>query len=284
MKNIAVALLIATLAISTSVAQDNTNDTNGELIVAQQNKSNELEQLNNDELFKKGNGHYMAEQYAEAIKAYEAIVLRGYVSEELYFNLGNAYYKTGNIPKAILMFERAQLLDPTDKDISFNIALCNQFVVDKIDPLPRPFFVEWYHALVNINSVDEWARVSLIAFIGMLLLILGFVFTPSSLLKKLAFSFGIIFLLLAIFTWVFAAQQKRKLLDHKSAIIFTPTVTVKGSPDESGHALFVIHEGLKVDILETIGDWHKIRLIDGNIGWVQKRSTGTNLVHLLFRQ
>jgi tetratricopeptide (TPR) repeat protein len=194
----------------------------------------------------------------------------GYASAKLYFNLGNAYYKHGNIPKAILNYERAKLLDPNDDDISFNIELCNQFIVDQIEPLPRPFFVQWYWVIVNINSADEWAVISLIAFVLLLLVALAYFFSPSSVLKKVSFSFGVLFLVVCLSTLGFASQQKKKILQHRSAIIFTPTVTVKGSPDESGTALFVIHEGLKVDVLETVGLWYKIRLIDGNIGWVKK--------------
>lgn len=222
------------------------------------------------ERFNLGNQLYDAGQYDQAIKTYETIVDLGYTSALVYFNLGNAYYKNGNIPKAILYYERAQLIDPNDKDIAFNIALCNQFVVDKIEALPRPFFVDWFHVLVNTQGADGWARTGLISFLVMIGLALAFVLVASPLIKKISFWAGILFFALTISSWFFASRQKEKAKNQNTAIVFSPTVTVKASPDESGTALFVIHQGLKVSILETLGSWYKIQLLDGNVGWVKK--------------
>jgi len=222
------------------------------------------------ERFNLGNQLYDAGQFDQAIKTYETIVDLGYSSAMVYFNLGNAYYKNGNIPKAILNYERAQLIDPNDKDIAFNIALCNQFVVDKIEALPRPFFIGWFHNLVNSQGADGWARTGLFSFLLLIGLALVFVLIASPVLKKISFWAGILLLLLTLSSWGFASRQKEKANHPNAAIVFSPTVTVKASPDESGTALFVIHQGLKVSILENLGSWYKIQLLDGNVGWVKK--------------
>jgi tetratricopeptide (TPR) repeat protein len=222
------------------------------------------------ERFNLGNQLYDAGQYDQAIKTYETIVDLGYTSALVYFNLGNAYYKNGNIPKAILNYERAQLIDPNDKDIAFNIALCNQFVVDKIEALPRPFFVDWFHSLVNTQGADGWAKIGLLTFLLTIVLGLAFVLAASPVLKKISFWVGVLLLIITLTSWGFAARQKEKASNPNTAIVFSPTVTVKASPDDSGTALFVIHQGLKVSILETLGSWYKIQLLDGNVGWVKK--------------
>lgn len=239
-------------------------------VLAQTSGSSSSMPASAEERFEKGNQHYTAGEYGEAIRAYESVLALGYTSSKLYFNLGNAYYKGQNIPKALLYFERAKLIDPNDNDINFNIALCNQFVVDKIDPLPQPFFVEWYHALVNVNSADKWAKMSLVCFGFTILLALTFFLIGLPLWKKLSFGVGILALVLTLMSFVFAAQQKSKATHHTTAIVFSPTVTVKASPDDSGTALFVIHQGLKVNILESLGSWYRIKLADGNVGWVKK--------------
>ncbi len=213
---------------------------------------------------------YTANNYAEAIKVYESILKQGYESADLYYNLGNAYYKNNEVTKSILNYERAKLLAPGDEDIKFNLELVNQFTVDKIEPLPRPFFVKWWNSLIDANNSDGWARLSLICFIIALIGASGYIFTSTVSLKRVSFITGIVLLVISVFAFGFAGKQKSNITGHKSAIITTPTVTVKSSPDESGTDLFVIHEGLKVDIKEDLGNWYNIRLADGNSGWVKK--------------
>lgn len=220
--------------------------------------------------FTVGNKQYSEEQYGLAITTYESILLSGQVSSKLYFNLGNAYYKSGDIPRAILNYERAKLLSPNDEDINFNIELCNQNVVDEIEALPRPFFVVWYNSIININNSDEWAYIGIGAFILLLITFLGYVFAPRMSIKKISFSLAILFLVITAATLTFAGTQKSRATNQISAIIFNPTVTVKASPDDGGTALFVVHQGLKVSVLETIGNWYKIRLADGHVGWIKK--------------
>lgn len=225
-----------------------------------------------NDLLQKGNELYSAEKYTEAIAAYDSLLTSELESAELYFNLGNSYYKTGQVTKAILNYERAKLLAPDDEDIQFNLELANQHVVDAIDALPQVFFVRWWHNLINGKPADTWALCSLISF-GLFLLLLGlFVFSSSASIKRIGFWFGILAIVFSLFTFTFASKQKNRIEKHNFAIITQPSVTVKSSPSDSGTDIFLIHEGLKVEVTDMLGGWFEIKLADGNQGWLRKET------------
>lgn len=218
----------------------------------------------------KANSLYASDEYVKAITTYENIIIRGYESANLYFNLGNAYYKSGDPVHAILYYEKAKLLAPTDEDIQFNLDLVNQFVVDKIEPLPRPFFVKWLNSTIQMYSSKTWSLVSILTFVLLLIFGLGYIFIQRIGIKKLSFALAIIMLGVSLTTVVFATQQNKRVKAHDHAIIFTPSVTVKASPNASSVDLFVIHEGLKVEIINSLNEWLEIKLEDGNRGWVKQ--------------
>lgn len=218
---------------------------------------------------KKANERYVENEFAQAIAVYENLLSNGYESAALYFNLGNAYYKNGELTRAILNYERAKLIAPNDEDIRYNLELSNQLVVDKIEPLPKPFYLEWRESVINLYNTDKWAKISLSAFVLMLICVLAYFFSSIISLRKTAFGLAIFLLIFSAFSYSFATKQKAKLVNRTHAIIFSPTVTVKASPDVSGTDLFVIHEGLKVRITNQLNNWTEIRLEDGNSGWVQ---------------
>ena len=212
---------------------------------------------------------YAQGHYPEAARVYSGILKRGYESADLYFNLGNAYYKSGQVTKAILNYERARLLAPNDDDIKYNLDLAQAHVVDNIQPLPEFFLTKWWHSVINTHSADEWGVQSMVAFFIFLILFVLFLFAQSVRRKKLAFWVSILSLTWSAFTFSFASSQKSKLTHRNTAIITAPTVTVKGSPSETGTELFIIHEGLKVKLTDSLGTWKEIQLADGNKGWVQ---------------
>lgn len=219
-------------------------------------------------LWEKANAYYTTEEYQQAVSAYEQILNEGQESAKLYFNLGNAYYKTGDINNAILNYERAKLLAPQDEDIQFNLDLANQFVTTEIDELPQPFFVRWRTKIVNLFPVDTWSVISIGAFIVFLGLLGLFLFSRRSGFKKLAFWFGILAIVISGFTFSFAARQTKKITERDQGIVFCPRVTVKSSPSETGTDLFLLYEGVKVEISDSLSTWKEIRLSDGNIGWL----------------
>lgn len=225
-------------------------------------------QEQNAQLWEKANAYYTTEEYEQALNIYQQIVDSGEESAKLYFNLGNAYYKTGDVNNAILNFERAKLLAPHDADIQFNLNIANQFVVTKIEVLPQPFFLRWRTSVTNKYPTDTWSGISIGAFLLFLVLLGFFIFSKRSTVKRLAFWLGIFAVVLSGFTFSFARQQKLAIKNRNQAIVFCPRVTVKSSPSETGTDLFLIYEGLKIEITDSLNTWKEIKLADGNEGWL----------------
>ena len=214
---------------------------------------------------------YVRGEYQQAIKDYEALLKQG-ASADLYYNLGNAYYRTENITRAVLNYERALLLSPGDRDIRFNLQMARSKTIDKIIPEQEMFFVTWYRSLISMASVDGWARIALISLAIAIMLALVYLFSDRIWLRKVGF-FGA-FLMVAVFLCsnLFAHQQKQQLLYRKGAIVIAPAVTVKSTPAQNGTDLFILHEGAKVTITDaSMKDWKEIRLADGKEGWIETR-------------
>ncbi|TAJ12742.1 tetratricopeptide repeat protein [Marinilabiliaceae bacterium JC017] len=222
-----------------------------------------------DQRFSDANELYSSGKYEEAIAAYGQILDTGMESPELYFNLGNSYYKNGQLPQAILNFERAQLLAPHDKDIKYNLELSYSQTTDKIEKVGVFFLARWFQGLRDKGDSDFWSIITLISFFLFLIAAALYLFMNSAALKKTGFFAGVLFISMTVITFSYAQKQKQKLLDRSHAIVFSPSVTVKSSPDNSGTELFILHEGTKVEILSTLGDWKEIQLSDGNVGWLK---------------
>lgn len=224
------------------------------------------------DLLQKGNELYAKDEFKQAIDVYNQLLMTNLESPEVYFNLGNAYYKTGQYTLSILNYERAKLLSPDDEDIDFNLQVANQHVVDSIQELPGVFIVRWWDSLVNSQTTDSWAIISLISFILFLALAGLYFFSRTGDIRRISFWSACFLITVTLFSWSFAARQKSRMVNHSFAIVMQPTVTVKSSPSEKGTNLFVIHEGLKVKITDQLGDWLEIRLADGNKGWLLTES------------
>ncbi len=217
-----------------------------------------------------GNQLYTSGKYAAAAKTYEGIAAKGFESFELYYNLGNALYKSNNITFAILNYERALKLSPTNEDAKFNLEMTKRQVVDNIDLLPEPGFLRWWHALISSRPADSWGTHTIVSFFLFLLLFALFLFATSIRTKQLTFWFAVITLAYSIITFSFGSSQRSKLIHHNSGVITERSVRMKGSPSETGTELFILHEGLSVQITDKLGDWIEIRLADGNKGWVKE--------------
>lgn len=226
------------------------------------------EQLPVDSLLQRASQSYASGDYKSSAAYYEAILAAHGQSYQLYYNLGNAYFKAGEYPKAILYYERAMLLNPRDKDLQFNLEMCQSHVVDKIQPLGEILFVRWYKAILKSCSSNTWAWISLACFAIFLASLACYFFGKTKLLKKLSFSLGILSIVFSIFTLVNAGKLYHAYQEPDQAIVFAPSVTVKSSPDMSGTDIFLLHEGTKVQIKSRLGDWVEIRLADGSVGWM----------------
>lgn len=216
-----------------------------------------------------GDSAYVRQQYQQAIADYEALLKKG-VSADVYYNLGNAYYRTDNITRAVINYERALLLSPGDPDIRVNLQLARSKTIDKITPESEMFFVTWYRSLVNIMSVDGWATMSLVSLAIAIILALCYLFSGRVWMQKTgffgAFAMIVIFGLSNLFAW----QQKDQLVNRTGAIVISPAAAVKSTPANGGTDLFIIHEGTKVEITDSsMKEWKEVRIADGKEGWIK---------------
>ncbi|NCC99290.1 MAG: tetratricopeptide repeat protein [Bacteroidia bacterium] len=221
---------------------------------------------------KSANDAYAAGNYEEAIQIYENVTKSGYESSTLYFNLGNAYYRTGKLAPSILNYERALRLDADNVDAQHNLEFVRQKTVDKIEPFATIFFVKWIEEFRNIADSNEWAYTGIIFLIILIISLFLYIFGRRIWIKKTGFGLAIATLCFTVVSLVFSYQQKKALEDNSTAIVFVPTVTIKSSPDNSGTDLFVLHEGTKLTIKSILGDWSEITTEDGNTGWILSKS------------
>lgn len=215
-----------------------------------------------------GDSAYIRNDFASAIQIYENLLKKGEAAE-VYYNLGNSYYKAGDIAKAILNYERALLLQPGNADVRANLEIARSKTIDKVVSVPEIFFVSWIKSLINSMSVDAWAKLGVVFFILLLAALYLFFFSKQIVWKKTGFIAGLAFLAFVILANVFASQQKNELIDRNDAIVLSPSVTVRSTPSDSGTSLFILHEGHKVEIKDnSMREWKEIRLEDGKVGWV----------------
>jgi tetratricopeptide (TPR) repeat protein len=221
-----------------------------------------------DSLFAKGNEYYLQRQYAEAGQCYSRIVALGYESADLYYNLGNAYYKQDKFANAILYYEKALQLKPGDDDIKQNLALANSRIVDKIDVIPEFFVKRWIKGIRGIFSPDQWSVLSLVLFILSLAGFVVFYISRHFGLKKAGLIAGISLFILTVVSFTMMHTRIRDIRQKDTAIIMAATVNARSSPDEQSTNVFVLHEGSKVMITDSVQNWKEIRIANGSTGWV----------------
>ena len=249
-------------------AQDSIQQTTPETTVAGESTSNG--QATVDAAMKA----YQEGDFEKAAELFEAEVKiqreKGLESAELYYNLGNAYFRDNEIAKALLYYEKAQLIDPGDRDIRNNIEYARTRIEDKIIGVDTFFLQSWFDAVQNMLGSNAWANISIVLFLILMAALSMFVFTRYITVKKAAFYAGIVVIVLLIFTNVFSVRQKYKLTNRDTAIIMAGSVSVKSSPDSSSKELFVIHSGTKVRINKEDGRWLEIEIENGNVGWMTR--------------
>lgn len=225
---------------------------------------------NIDTVFSDANSAYKNRAFEEAINLYQSIVDSGYESAELYYNIGNAFFKTGQFPRAILNYERALNLEPNDEDIKFNLAKSQTYVVDKIEAIPEFFIKTWFSNLIIKLPSNTWAGLALLAFLLSVSGFLVFFLTRKTLLKRSVFTVSVLLVTGFVVLGFFSLRSKAYVENSNTAIVMTPTVTVKSSPDNDGLDVFIIHEGSKVSILRNLAGWYEIRIADGKQGWLKE--------------
>jgi tetratricopeptide (TPR) repeat protein len=223
-------------------------------------------------VFDSANSAYAQGKYDDAIKMYEQILADNKESADVYFNLGNAYFKTNNIGLAILNYERAKTLDPDDEDILTNLKLANQRTEDKIEEAPQLFLAQWKNGITDILNEKEWSLFMISCIICSLLFFSLYVFVSGKGLKQLGFFSGSVFMIIAVFSFFMARNKYSSTVNSNSAVITSASVTITGSPSEKGTKLFILHEGTKIEIIEKDRDWAEIKIANGNVGWIKTTS------------
>lgn len=229
--------------------------------------------ISDTEMAVKGNNAYKAGMFSQAVTCYQDVLKNGSASAELYYNLGNACFKSDDIPSAILYYEKAKKLSPNDENINFNLKIANSKIADKIEQVPQLFIKRWWTSLFNLLSLDMLAGICIASFVLFFVLLSVFLFASPLWVRKVAFWSSVIFLVFSVSSFGIAQRKHHSLKAQKEAIVFTPAVTVKSSPDDNSVDLFVVHEGAKVMILDTIGAWQEIRIGNGSEGWIKAVDT-----------
>lgn len=221
------------------------------------------------ERFEMANKHYQEDQFEEAIQLYKELLDEQYISSDLHYNLGNAYFRTNRLAKAILHYEKALKIEPANEDAAHNLEFANSRTIDKIETPPKLFIYRWWESIIHSFSSSSWANfVILFLFIGIAGLSIFFYFSDSW-IKKLSFYSGVTAIILSLICWLIAEGQHNSHEKKEYAIIQEPTVDISSSPSEGSSRLFVLHEGSKVKIEDESGEWLEIKLPNGNSGWIK---------------
>lgn len=223
-----------------------------------------------DSLWNQAVKDYTEENYQEALAGFTALEADGYVSGELYYNIGNCYYKLGNcLGQSILYYERALKLDPSYEDAQVNLAIAREYTLDRIDEVPEFILLTWIKAFRDTVSSDAWAWIALVLFLVTAVMVLLFRFGGSPALRKTAFALAVAALLMTIISAVFAFNLRSGLESDGEAVVTVPVSSVKSSPGSADQSLFILHEGTKVSVVDRLGEWYRIELSDGRQGWLE---------------
>ena len=215
---------------------------------------------------------YARADYETAVKLYGTLAKQNATSDVCY-NLGCAYYRLDDMAHSVLWFERALKLEPSDKDILTNLEMARTKTIDKIIPQHEFILFTYFRAMTNWFSLRTWTIIALLSFVFVLVLLLLFWASDSIFARKCAFSSAVLLLLVCILSNVCAVQQRNFKQTHTSGIIISPAVTVKSTPADNGNDLFVLHEGSKVEILDSsLKEWCEVSIADGKVGWIPKKS------------
>ncbi len=264
MKKIFIFLTFALLPYF-AVAQE--SDT----LLAEHHTDEPVEVVAPDSLWDRAATAYINEDFDAAISIYNTIAEQGLLSEKLYFNMGNTYYKQGDIAKAILYYQRARKLSPTDDDVLYNLKVAQAQTKDRIEQIPEFFLKSWNHSLESLLGCTGWTVLSLIAIALLFTAVIVFLLSSDVRARKVGFAVAIISFALAIISTLYASSQRNYMLDDSGAVVMSRTLSVKSSPDKSATDLFVLHEGTTLKIKQRMGDWCNITIADGKEGWVESK-------------
>ena len=223
----------------------------------------------NDKLFEQGNSAYNQGNYQKAIILYEQILNLDQHSAALYFNLGNCYYRLNEVAESIYYFEKAKQLSPSDEDININSTFAKNMTIDAIELLPESQLEQLKNRIFNIFNFSTWVKLTIILVWISIALFLGYIFSKSTQYKRVFFFCSLITFLFFIGTFMisFSIDQREKNLDY--AILFSKKIDIWSEPNQKGDLLFTLHEGTKVQLIDELAEWKKIRIANGSEGWLK---------------
>ncbi|CAM4069364.1 tetratricopeptide repeat protein [Gillisia hiemivivida] len=226
----------------------------------------------NKALFEKANTAYNAGNYPEAVSRYTEVLKNGEESAELYFNLGNAHYKLNHIAESVYNYEKALLLDPADQTIKNNLEFASNMVLDDIKVVPKSGLSNFITNAISIFSFNGWAWIAILGSAIFSILFLLYYFSIASKWKRVFFTVAITAVVISFISLIFGFYMKNDTQNREFAIVFAEEVPVRNEPNLRGNELFMLHEGTKVQILNTFQDWVQLELANGSTGWMDKSS------------
>lgn len=228
----------------------------------------DLDDVDVDSLFLNANKLYQQGDYEPALDGYHAVILSGFESADLYYNMGNAAYRSNSIGHAILYYEKAFKLEPAHEDAIHNLDFVSRYRLDTFDEVPVLFLRIWIKGFIQLFPEQTWSILALIFFMMILIGLLVYLFSRHIVIKKTGFISGLAALVLFVITFSSALSTHRNIINPEAGIILAPSVVVRSSPSESGTELFILHEGTKIEVNEDISGWQNIKVIDGREGWI----------------
>jgi tetratricopeptide (TPR) repeat protein len=222
----------------------------------------------NDSLFLRGNALYEEGKYEEALGVYNQVLQGDKESADLYYNMGNAAYRSNSIGYAILYYEKALKLEPAHEDAANNLEFVSSYRFDTFEEVPQLFLRVWIRGFVRLLPERIWSILALLFFLSLLTGIVVYLFAHRIAAKKAGFLSAAVALLLFGLAISSAASRHREIINPASGIILAPSVVVRSSPSETGTELFILHEGTKIEVSEEVSGWQNIRVMDGREGWI----------------
>lgn len=221
-----------------------------------------------DSLFVHANKLYQIEKYNEALALYEEIENKNVQSDDLYYNMANAYYKSNQVAPSIYYFEKTLLLNPSHEDAKYNLSFAQRMTIDNIEALPKTIGQKFSENIVHKFSYNTWAYSGVAFSFLFAVLFLLYHFSYSSVYKRFYFISSIISAFFIIITVLFAYNNYHQTKNYKAAIVFAQQAVIKSAPTDASEISFELHEGTKVELLESLDGWHKIKIADGKVGWI----------------
>ena len=226
-------------------------------------------EVDNMALWERANQAYIDGNYEAAVADYQTIEGRGYISARLYYNMGNAYYKQGQIGRAILYYNRALVVAPSMDDARYNLEIAEAQTKDKIAVVPEFFLNRWLRTFKSSISCTVWSGMSVVLFAVVLIFALLFLLGSRIKVRKAGFYGALVALLLFVVTTIFAVSSRNDIINRSGAIVMSSAISVKSSPDRAATDMFVLHEGTKVEISAEIDGWCEVTIADGKKGWTE---------------